>query len=341
MTETTIKRLLLARVFALRRNQFTYASLDEPQSVTTDTIQTPEGPRTRRRIVLTAHGCSVATCTMCPLPDEAVAAGIPVTLDHWLTQLKAGLRPDEDVHTLTLFHNGNWFADREVQPHWRAVVYAYLRTTRVKELVVESLPQYLTAARLGEAREALGPTKLTVAIGLQSSSELVRELCIASTCLEDSFTRAVQLLHAQGDSVQAFLMFHPPFLSIEESMWDLRESIRYVQACGMTPTICPMRIAPNTVVADLAAKGLYTAPNLWYLYEALIGIDNVRVAASLLDDDQPRALVDAFATLNRTGVPLRWGGLRDRVPIEPHRAKVLGRIEHYLKTVLDTPSQPA
>ncbi len=334
MNETTIKRLLLARVFALRRNQFTYASLDEPQSVTTDTIQTPEGPRTRRRIVLTAHGCSVATCTMCPLPDEAVDARVPVTLDNWLRQLTQGLSqtPFGGIHTLTLFHNGNWFADREVPAAWREEIYCYLRATDIRELVVESLPQYLTAERLDHARRFLGPDiRLTVAIGLQSSSELVRELCIASTCLEDSFTRAVQLLHAQGDAVQAFLMFHPPFLTIEESMWDLRESIRYAQACGVTPTICPMRIAPHTVVADLAAKGLYTAPTLSDLCEALMHIENVRVAASLLPPDDERfPLAPSLHEMNRTG-RLRMLISSSRKWAEPKRADVLSRIERYLQ----------
>ncbi len=331
MDEKLIKRLLLARVFALRRNQFTYASLNEPQSVTTDTIQTPEGPRTRRRIVLTAHGCSVATCTMCPLPDEAVDKAIPVTLDHWLVQLRAGLKWDEDIHTLTLFHNGNFFADREVPSEWRRVILDWVAHSRVHELVVESLPQYLTEQRLGEAREALGPSvKLTVAIGLQSSSELVRELCIASTCLEDSFKRAVALLRAQGDEVQAFLMFHPPFLTIEESIWDLRESIRYCHAVGVTPTICPMRIAPNTVVADLAAKGLYEAPALFDLCEALLHIDNVRVAASLLPPDGDPFLLGPLHQLNRTGMS-RVLVSSSRKWTEPKREQVLDRIERYLK----------
>ncbi len=334
MEPQLIKRLLLARVFALRRNQFTYASLNEPQSVQTDTIQTPEGPRTRRRIVLTAHGCSVATCTMCPLPDEAVDKAVPVTLDHWMNQLREGFRPvllGQSIHTLTLFHNGNWFADREVPEAWREEIYCYLRATDIRELVVESLPQYLTAERLAHARRYLGPAiKLTVAIGLQSSSELVRELCIASTCLEGTFQRAVELLHAQGDAAQVFLMFHPPFLTIEESMWDLRDSIAYVKACGATPTICPMRIAPNTVVWDLAAKGLYTAPDLYELQSAIHGIDNVRVAMSLVSlIDSPHRR--AFEILNQTGKLPQLPLPSCPPPEKPERAAVLERIERYLR----------
>lgn len=337
MEPTLIKRLLLARVFALRRNTFAYDSLDRAQSVQDDVIQTPEGPRKRRRVVLTAHGCSVATCTMCPLPDEAVDDAIPVTLDHWMNQIRGALAGAEDVHTLTLFHNGNTLADREVSQQWRRAIYAYVREAGIKELVVESLPQYLTADRLEEAREALGPTKLTVAIGLQSSSPLVRELCIASTCVEDTFRDAVERLHAQGDAAQAFLMFHPPFLTIEESTHDLRESVRYCAALGLVPTICPMRIAPHTVVADLAARGLYEAPDLWHLYDALQGLPPCRVAASLLSEHQPVLLRNAFTTLNQTGVITDLGCWSMRPPVleprAPDRDTVLKRIEAYLTTL--------
>ncbi len=334
MNETAIKRLLLANVFRLRRNQFTYSSLDQPQSVQDGVIQTPEGPRLRRRVVLTAHGCSVATCTMCPLPDEAVDAKVPVTLENWMAQLGAALDDcPADLHTLTLFHNGNWFADREVSPDWRAAVYTYLRrATPVRELVIESLPQYLTPQRLAHARTFLGPDiKLTVAIGLQSSSQLVRELCIASTCLEDTFADAVKRLQAQGDDAQVFLMFKPPFLSVEESIWDLRESIRYCQTLGLTPTVCPMRIAANTVVADLAARGLYEAPTLWQLYDALRDCTNVRVAASLIADMPDNSSIkECFDILNRTGsfpAVMAPAGL---VAVEPSRPAILERIRHYL-----------
>ena len=332
MDEKLIKRLLLARVFALRRNDFRYDSLDRPQSVQDDIIQTPEGPRKRRRVVLTAHGCSVATCSMCPLPDEAVDGKIPVTLDHWMSQLRAALYDcPADLHTLTLFHNGNFFADREVPKEWRTAIYDHLRTTGIKELVVESLPQYLTFPRLAHAREWLGPIKLVVAIGLQSSNELVRELCVTSTCLEGTFERAIDWLHDQGDDAQVFLLFHPPFLTIEESIWDLRASIRYCQALGVTPTICPMRIAPNTVVDDLAAKGLYDPPDLWDLYHALQGFTNVRVAASLLQDYGGPVWL-AIDTLNKTGVlPILPPSCPCPEPTEPQREAVLAKIERYLR----------
>ncbi len=345
------KRRLIARVFELRRNDFRYESLDKPQSVQDDVIQTDSGPKKRRRIILTAHGCSVATCSMCPLPDEAVDPMVHVDIDHWMNQIKRAIGLEDDIHTLTIYHNGNYFCDSEVPATWRNLIHSYLAATKIKELVVESLPQYLTEERLAAARAGLKQVKLVVAIGLQSSNDIVREVCMTSTCAANTFSSAVARLKAQGDDAQAFLLFHPPFLTIEESIYDIRESIRFVAQTGVVPTICPMKVAPNTVVADLAARGLYQAPDLWYLYYALHGMSarpRVRVAASLLNPAKSASssdwtphdwLLHAFSRLNETG-DLRDTPIHTRMDrpwpydvAEPNPETILTRINRYLDEV--------
>lgn len=328
-----LKRLILARVFALRRNAFTYESLDIPQMVSNDTITTPDGPRPRRRLMLTAHGCKVATCTMCPLPDDALSPDVNITLDNWMNQIRGVIGPDDDVHTLTLFHNGNYFSDREVPPEWRDAVHAYLATTQIKELVVECLPQFVTPERMALTKRRLGRVKLVVAIGLQSSSELVRELCIASTCLGNTFERAIDSLRVYAYDAQVFLMFGVPFLSTPEAIWDLRQSIEYCHRFSITPTVCPMKIAPNTLTADLAARGQFAAPTMQDLHEALTGISNVRIAASLFPPDIDPVLRTAFETLNRTGHMSPHNRAPAYTPIAPDRKIVLDRIRHYLSDI--------
>lgn len=333
MNEIAIKRLLLSRVFQLRKNQFTYDSLDKPQSAQTDTITTSEGEQLRRRVTLTAHGCKVATCTMCPLPDEAVSPSVNVTLNHWMNQITDSIKPDELIHTFTLFHNGNFFNDKEVPDSWRNAIYDYLHTTQIKEFVVESLPQYITPERIASAKSRLGKIKLVVAIGLQSSSELVRELCIASTCLGDTFERAIKLLHANAYDAQVFVMFKPAFLTTQESMYDLQESVKYCHSLGVIPTVCPMRIAPHTVVADLAECGKYEVPDLWDLYDALSHMGKVRVAASLFPNDADPAVIAAFRHLNTTGTLLKVPPSHSHVtlvPTKPTRENVLERMKAYL-----------
>lgn len=341
LNEAALKRLLLARVFALRRNQFSYESLDEPQSVQDDDITVDGQTVRRRRIVLTAHGCKVATCTMCPLPNEAVSSKTPVTLEHWMSQIKGAIGPADDIHTLTLFHNGNYFAEREVPSAWRVAIHDYLRTeTRIKHLVVESLPQYVNDDVMFETSLGLrvgrkdGGIKLIVAIGLQSANDTVRELCIASTCREGAFESAIKSLRDFDFDAQVFLMFGAAFLTTEEAAHDLQRSIECCQRLGIMPTICPIQVAPNTLVADLVARGLYEPPRSAHLMDVLRALNGrVRVAVSLFKPDDPwRA---AYVAYNRDGHP------------NPHpwrlfpmcwvdRDKILERIRHYL---VDTPPQ--
>ncbi len=301
MEPRLLKRLLHARARSLRCNRLVFRSLDEPQSAETDTILTGEGERLRRRIVLAAHGCQRAACTMCPWPDECVPIDTPVSLESIMNQLRSALGVDEEIHTLTLFHNGNFFSDREMSAEFRTEIFTYLRTTRIQELVVESLPSTLTQKRLEAARSELGEIRLVVAMGLQSSSKTVRELCVNAPGRIREFENAVGLLRRQGDEARVFLLFHPPFLTIAESIFDLRKSIEYVHGFGVHPTVCPLHVAPHTVVYDLAMRGLYTPAHPLYLYDALRGLSNVRVAASILSESEDSAVNGAFGTLNGTG----------------------------------------
>ena len=55
----------------IRRNRIQIGSLDKPFSVID--YEFYEGGRTykRKKIILAARGCTAATCTMCPIPNEA------------------------------------------------------------------------------------------------------------------------------------------------------------------------------------------------------------------------------------------------------------------------------
>lgn len=291
MNGIELKRPLVQRVMDLRKNTFSYDSLNLPQSVDFDVVPSSEGCKTRCRVVLTAHGCKQATCTMCPLPDESVPGRVPVTTAHWLAQIQHALSQHDAIDILTLYHNGNFFSDAEVSAERREAIYAALRASSVSTLVVESLPQFITPAKVARAAELLGPgIKLEVAIGLQSVDDFLRETAMASPCTLKGFDQAWHALHAQGYSAQVFLMHQVPFLTPEESSVALLDSVKTLhdQYGLMDPILCPMRIAKATVVEELATLGLFEHGSLWHLVDVLVRIrqdfpgTRARVAISLL-----------------------------------------------------------
>ncbi|MBS2037036.1 hypothetical protein JST97_18760 [bacterium] len=243
--------------------------LDRPLSHKSDIILFDGARRRRKRVVLMTVGCSIATCTMCPFPSESHRE---VTANNLLRQFDSSLEGEclADYEVLTLFCNGNFFNPREIDPTLRQSIFARARQAGVGYLVVESLPQYLTDSALREARQCLGETRLAVYMGLQSAHDFVRNVCVNTTCGRQAFERACRSLQRQGDLPGVFLLVKPPFLTELESIRDVVQSLAYLSRLEIRhATLCPTRVAPNTVLADLWARGHYQPAWLWSLLEIL------------------------------------------------------------------------
>ena len=289
--EKQLRLSLIRRAHQLRLNTFKWDNLRTAQSVGYDIVTTKLGTKNRCRVILTAHGCSVGTCTMCPLPDEAVPENIAIETADWMAQIEKALDTHKPIDILTLYHNGNFFSDKEVPPERRDAIYKRLAKSSITQLVVESLPQFITAERISHAVNALREDqRVEVAIGLQSMDPFLRETVLTSPCREPAMKEALKTLRSANYEAQVFLMYQMPFLTTEESMLALETSVLELQTKYHIddPTICALRIAPATVVGDLHSRGELRLGSLWGLVEVLKTIreksptNRARVATSLL-----------------------------------------------------------
>lgn len=248
-------------------------SLLEPQSSVDDQVFFEGRMVRRKRIVLLAAACSAATCTMCPLPNEALDTHRrAASADDIIEQFNSSFRktPIDNFDLITVYNNGNFFSDVEMPPKAKQHIYACVRQSLAKTLVVESLPQFINPPKIEEVRTHLGNKQLVVAIGLQSSDDLVRNLAINSTCTKQGFERAVRLLQKNGYLAQAFLMVKPPFLTENEAVEDTVNSIVYLSDLDIkNPILCATRVAPNTLVSCLYREGRFRPPWLWTIVEVL------------------------------------------------------------------------
>jgi len=84
-------------------------------------------------------------------------------------------------------------------------------------------------------------------------------------------------------------MIKPAFLTEREAITETVQSIQYVAALGYEDvSICPTRIAPYTVIAELAKRGMYAPPSLWTTIDVLneVGSESLaRARVACLDVD--------------------------------------------------------
>ncbi len=248
-------------------------SLNLPQSARDDYVSYENRSLKRKRIVLLAPACMTATCTMCPLPNEALdpkrRSISPADIIQQFDSSFDGASLD-DYEMITVYNNGNFFADQEIDPVIRQHIFKQVARSRASVLVVESLPQFITPEKISGAKNHLGDKELAVAIGLQSSNDLVRELAVNSTCTRANFEKAVNTLQENNYTPLTFLMIKPPFLTESEAICDTVESISYLDRLGIeNPILCPTRIAPNTIGQLLFENGQFKPPWLWSVAEVL------------------------------------------------------------------------
>ena len=290
MNSSELKSAVTRLVRTLRKNDYDYGdNLSAPQSVLEDVIVDGNGALKRRRVVLTAHGCCVSTCTMCPLPDESVPNSVKVTEQNIKDQIDGAFKNTEGLDILTLYHNGNFFAEKELSEDLRKYIYRKMAESHYKFLVVETLPQFITREKLEIAQSLLNGKRLQIAIGLQSWDDVIREHAINSTCTKKAFLNSIVLLKEFGYTAQVFLMFKPAFLTVAESIIDLANGVHELHKIGVdNPIICPMRISKHTLVDVLHRNNLYSPPTLWELLRAVEEIHkltpttNSRVAVSCI-----------------------------------------------------------
>lgn len=270
--------ILRYRLTALARSMRTSdipdnANLSLPQSEKDDYTLFENKLLRRKRIVLLGPSCSTATCTMCPLPNENLDVKLrPITEIDMINQFESAFKREsiDNYQMITIYNNGNFFADREVSPKVRQYIYERLQKSKTSFVVVESLPQFISAEKIAETKRYLGDKQLAVAIGLQSSNDLVRELAINTTCTKTSFEKAVAILKKNGYKPLVFLMIKPPFLTEREAIDDTVESIRYLSSLDIdNPILCATRVAPNTVANLMYHLGQFKPPWLWSVIEVL------------------------------------------------------------------------
>jgi len=305
----------------IRRNRIQIGTLDKPFSVLD--YEFYEGGRTykRKKIILAARGCTAATCTMCPIPNEAYyGLNLDFTPEDFLRQFHSAFatEPINSYQLISVYNSGNWFANKEIPPEARQGIYRTIARSGCEGIMVESLPQFITPQAIAEAKEHLGNKRLIVGIGLQSADDFIRNVCINTTCTKEQFERASHLLWENDYTAKVYLMIKPAFLTEREAITETVQSIQYVTALGYEDvSICPTRIAPYTVVAELAKQGMYTPPSLWTTIDILNQVDSdslARARVACLDVDgkdsdtvYPHncpsctpAILDALKTFNTT-----------------------------------------
>lgn len=219
-------------------------------------------------IIFQTSGCRWKNCTMCGYVYDSAA--VQPLHDDIMKQLDRAMEKckDEEI-ILKIFTSGSFLDNSEIEPDTRRMILSRLNEDpRIKKVIAETRPEYVTDEKLSAVSEVF-KKKFEVAIGIETSSDLIRKDCINKGFSFSDFTHASLTAKKNNMTVKAYLMQKPIFLSEGTAMNDMIYSINDAAPFCQTISMNLCNVQRGTLVDEMFEAGEYRPPWLWSAVEAL------------------------------------------------------------------------
>jgi radical SAM enzyme (TIGR01210 family) len=236
-------------------------------------------PANRLIIYLRSSGCSWvvdsnnpnrfhAGCLDCEHSITDTTYGVPISTANYFRQFIQEFE-HYDLQTcpvLCLYNEGSFFNEQELPADARRQILKHIAANgHVKRLVLESLPEYLTESVLIETKELLRGVELGV--GLESSDQTIRELCINKPYSLKSYEKMAQMVRRHC-RLLAYILLKPSFLTENEALEDTLSTISYAFQIGVDAvSIEPISPGTYTMSGILHYLEIYKSAWLWSVLE--------------------------------------------------------------------------
>lgn len=173
--------------------------------------------------------------------------------------------------SIKVYTSGSFLDEDEVPVDTRNQILGLIsEDERVREVVLESRPQYVNEDGIATIHDILDDHHVEIGVGLESSSNAIRTLCVNKGFETKDFEETVKTAKAHKIGIRAYVLLKPPFLTERDALLD---SIRTIEDAAKmevtTVSINPLNVQKHTLVERLWTRGLYRPPWLWTLVEVL------------------------------------------------------------------------
>jgi radical SAM enzyme (TIGR01210 family) len=246
-----------------------YNPPDRPTAVWTGKDLLEGKPISALTIIFQTCGCRWDNCTMCGyVYDSARKTPSHVDLMKQFEHAMSRCRDEEFI--VKIFTSGSFLDDGEIPHATRNDILSGLGADdRVKKVIVETRPEYVVQQKVSESISFLGKP-FEVAMGLETSNDMIRKDCINKGFSFLDFVRAVDIAEHEGVSVKAYLLLKPIFLSEGIAKSDIINSIHETAPYIGTISINLCNVQKGTLVDKMFERGDYRPPWLWSAVEVLI-----------------------------------------------------------------------
>jgi len=228
-------------------------------------------------IVLSTIGCAHARsdeggCTMCSYLLDGTSRN--PSSEELILQFKTAFTKVQKLNgplSIKIYTSGSFLDPEEIPVEARDTILEEIAVDgRIKEVVLESRPEYVIDSVIEEIRSNLGDRIIELGMGLESSNDVVRTLCVNKNFDLQSFKLAVTRAKKFRVGTRAYVLLKPPFLSERDAILDSQKTMSEAIRAGVsTLSFNPVNVQRNTLVEYLWKRMRYRPPWLWSVVEVL------------------------------------------------------------------------
>ncbi len=250
------------------RQKIKFNAPDRPTAVWVGKDLLDGRPIASLTVIFQTTGCRWNNCTMCGYVYDS--AKKPPSHNDMMNQFEYAMsRCKDEEFIVKIFTSGSFFDESEIGTPTRDEMLSRLgKDTRVKKVIAETRPEYVTEERLCGAVSALGKP-FEVAIGLETSNDMIRKDCINKGFSFSDFRDASIIARKHDVTLKAYLLLKPVFLSEGAAISDMISSINDAASCAGTISVNLCNVQRGTLVDEMFERGDYRPPWLWSAVEVL------------------------------------------------------------------------
>ncbi|VVB86839.1 Uncharacterised protein [uncultured archaeon] len=250
------------------RQKIKFNPPDRPTAVWTGKDIFDGKPIATLTVIFQTTGCRWNNCTMCGYVYDSSRRA--PTHDELMKQFEHALSRFRDSEfVVKIFTSGSFLDVSEIPTATRIEMLSCLGADeRVKKVIAETRPEYVTQEKVSECVAALGKM-FEVAIGLETSSDMIRSDCINKGFTFADFVTASKTAEKENATTKAYLLLKPPFLSEGVAISDIIKSINDASQYAGTISVNLCNVQKGTLMDEMFERGDYRPPWLWSAVEVL------------------------------------------------------------------------
>ncbi|MDR1819729.1 MAG: archaeosine biosynthesis radical SAM protein RaSEA [Methanobrevibacter sp.] len=231
-------------------------------------------------IIIPTVGCSWVLgdsggCTMCSYVSDSFLEPVDGNeiFELFVNEFE---KYDSTENTgVKIFASGSFLNPMEVPITARDKILEYLSKKKyVKEVVVESRPEYIKENVLKDVFSCLGDKLFEVSIGLETYNDFTREEKINKGFSREDFERSIEIIKSLKNSCKikskVYILVKPILTSENEAIEEAIETSKYCEMIGVDRvSFTPTTIHRGTLVEQLWKRGSFQPPWIWSVVEII------------------------------------------------------------------------